>query len=293
MSHCSDDPPAAEGSRVQRNRLFRSLLREERTRSIPNPPQNAINRIHSNARDLLHVSDIDAAREISEQPSNLDSPVRDHEATTPDSPPDNFDPETMLEADMCPICYSRVATSGFTRCQHRVCPYCLYRLLASLGNNSPISRPGCPLCRQGEPRDIDMYEVARVVQQEMDSVPARGTHYNSRYPSSTSPAPILPRVSPRFLPSPQSHPSPRPPNNWGHYDSSLDDDYGQYFEDSYDVFGDSEDYDHGLSFEDLFGDSDDFSCYYYDSPLDSDCGISFEDLFGDSDDFSCYYYDSP
>ena len=74
----------------------------------------------------------------------------------PQSPPDNFDAAAMSEELQCPICYRRVADSGFTHCQHRLCPHCLEKHVRNYGRS-------CPICRQGDPADNVLAEVARIL----------------------------------------------------------------------------------------------------------------------------------
>ena len=74
----------------------------------------------------------------------------------PRSPPDNFDAAAMSETLQCPICYRRVADSGFTQCQHRFCPHCLEQYVRNYGRS-------CPICRQGDPNDNVLAEVARIL----------------------------------------------------------------------------------------------------------------------------------
>ena len=74
----------------------------------------------------------------------------------PQSPPDNFDAAAMSEDLQCPICYRRVVDSGFTQCQHRLCPHCLEQYVRGYGRR-------CPLCRQGDPTDTVLAEVARIL----------------------------------------------------------------------------------------------------------------------------------
>ena len=75
----------------------------------------------------------------------------------PRSPPNNFDEHTMSDTLECPICYRRVAEKGFTHCKHRLCPHCLEQHVRNY-------RRSCPMCRQGEPNDNVLAEVARLLE---------------------------------------------------------------------------------------------------------------------------------
>lgn len=119
--------------------------------------QNTIQELEQGLHALLRSSR-DQPRSTDSVSTNESQSQRERNPGT-SSPPDDYDPETMPKEDECPICYRRRATKGFTRCQHKVCPHCLDGLL----NGSPAI--SCPMCRQGEPKDVDMREVSRRMEQ--------------------------------------------------------------------------------------------------------------------------------
>lgn len=173
----------------------------------------------------MEVRGTDAVRETSLQSSNAgDNQPQGHGANTIDSPPDNFDPRTMSEADQCPICYCRVATRGFTCCKHRVCPHCLDRLLMSPpGGNARIP---CPMCRQGGPKDTDMREVARrarTEQQEREHAPVLGTYNGSGTPPSLFSEPSSLRPSHLFSSQPNYRRGYDSPSGGNYHDDLLED----------------------------------------------------------------------
>lgn len=47
--------------------------------------------------------------------------------------------------EQCPICYDERAVKEFTKCEHKICCSCLYKLVAAI----TTSGIACPLCRQG------------------------------------------------------------------------------------------------------------------------------------------------
>ncbi|KAI5805305.1 hypothetical protein DFH27DRAFT_651692 [Peziza echinospora] len=80
------------------------------------------------------------------------------------APPEDFIEGVSDEESRCPVCYARVATDGFTECDHKVCEYCLEQIAVTFHEREPAAalidedsdearddEPRCPMCRQGRP----------------------------------------------------------------------------------------------------------------------------------------------
>ncbi|KAF8446630.1 hypothetical protein BGX38DRAFT_1143215 [Terfezia claveryi] len=120
--------------------------------------------------DLDHRQRIDAGdmqtlcfdKLISENDANLEylgAPLlaQSSRQQSPLSSSGDLDPSTMSEDNQCPICYENITAKGFTQCEHKVCPPCLEKLVAA----TTTSGVSCPLCRQGNPKNVDKDEISR------------------------------------------------------------------------------------------------------------------------------------
>ena len=114
----------------------------------------------------------------------------------PSSPPGIFDLNTISEANQCPICYDNIAAKGFTKCRHKVCPYCLEKLVAAATSVNGVS---CPLCRQGYPKDVDTDETRR----RLEKLLQQGNHTYNR---ELSPRPWGRHTDPEYPIEDQTHP---------------------------------------------------------------------------------------